>query len=131
MEHVTEKRRSVRTSVLVPAKVQESNGRERLVRVTDLSLEGCKIVCASGSKTINLKANVTITFFEEKLIKETDSNGVEHDKIQLVGATPVAGEIIRYFSKNNDNSIRVYGVKFSHSLDHTHPARKIIADSSH
>lgn len=131
MDHIREKRRSVRTQVLVPAKVQESNGRERIVRVTDLSLEGCKIVCASGSTTINLKANVTVTFFEEQLIKETDSNGVEHDKIQLTGATPIAGEIIRYFSKNNDKTIRVYGVKFSHSLDHTHTARKIIADSSH
>ena len=50
MEHVTEKRKSVRTGVLVPAKVQESNGRERLVRVTDLSLEGCRIVCASGAQ---------------------------------------------------------------------------------
>ena len=115
----------------MPAKVQESNGRERLVRVLDLSLEGCKIVCASGSHNINLKANITITFFEEQLTKEMDSNGVERDKIILVGATPVAGEIIRWFSRNSDTSVKVYGVKFSHSLDHTHPARKIIADSSH
>ena len=131
MDHVQEKRKSVRTDVLVPAKVQEQNGRERLVRVLDLSLEGCKIICASGSNNINLKANITITFFEEQLTKETDSHGVDRDKIILVGAVPLAGEIIRWFSRNNDTSVKVYGVKFSHSVDWTHPVRKIIADSSH
>ena len=32
MEHVIEKRTGVRTEVLIPAKVQEQNGRERLVK---------------------------------------------------------------------------------------------------
>ena len=131
MEHVKEKRKAVRTEVLVPAKVQESNGRERLVRVLDLSLEGCKIVCASGSHNINLKANITITFFEEQLIKETDSNGIERDKIILQGCTPVAASVVRWFSRNSDTSIKVYGVRFSHSIDYSHYIRKIIADSSH
>lgn len=132
MEHVTEKRKSVRTPCFIPAKVSEVTGRERLVRVTDLSLEGCKIVCASGSTNINLKSDITITFFEEKLVSKTDEEtGKSYDKIQMVGVTPVAGTIQRWFSRNPDSSVRVYGIKFSHSIDYSHYIRKIIADSSH
>ena len=132
MKHVEEKRKAVRTDVLVPCKVQESSGRERLVRVIDLSLEGGKIVCASGSTNINLKANITMTFFEEVLISEIDEKtGKSYDRIQMQGCTPVAGEIVRWFSRNNDTSVKVYGVKFSHSIDYGHYIRRIIADSSH
>ena len=131
MEHVKEKRGSVRHDVFVPAKV-ESNSRERLVKVTDLSLDGCKIVCASGQTNLNLKSSITITFFEEKLIKETNEHtGLDEDKIQLHGCQPLVGEVIRWFKRNKDTSVSVYGIKFSHTIDYQHPVRQIIADSSH
>jgi len=131
MDHIQEKRSGVRTEVLIPAKVQEQSGRERLVKVRDLSLEGAKLVCASGSTNLNLKANITITFFEEKLTTETDSNGVDRDKIVLVGTTPIAAEVVRWFKRNPDTSVSTYGVRFSHSIDYSHYIRKIIADSTH
>ena len=160
MDHIQEKRKSVRTSCFVPAKVSEISGRERLVRVTDLNLEGCKIVCASGmnlsvsgimgdtfrqmrdqtpdrfksnsvSSNLNLQSDVTITVFEEQIIRETDSNGVEYEKIQMVGVTPILGTVQRWFSRNPDSSVRVYGIKFNHTIDHSHYIRKLIADSSH
>ena len=85
----------------------------------------------SGSSNLNLQSDVTITVFEEQLTKETDSNGVEYDKIQMVGVTPVAGSVQRWFSRNPDSSVRVYGIKFNHTIDHSHYIRKLIADSSH
>ena len=132
MDHVTEKRKSVRTPTLVPCKVSESSGRERLVKVLDLSLEGCRIVCSSNSPILNLRAPVTLTFFEEVLILKTDeTTGRISNSIEMHGCTPIAGEVIRTFSRSADSKAKVYGIKFSHTIDYQHPVRQIIADSSH